>query len=708
MSSLLPQSLEAEESILGAIMLDPTALGRVKSLLIPDAFFLEAHKIIYQICLDLYNDSSTTDLMSVTMRLFDRNILDTVGGQNKLAQLVERTVSAANIELYAKYVNEKYALRQAIFTTSTLAQKMREGLTEPSEAMSILKEQLRELESISQLSNLPDYSPNQILHNNIKRIMSIEDPTEQLREWKRLAKKNGGEFSVQELKNLAYAIESVKPLRPVSCKDFCSTSLPGQEWLFEGFIPGGAVSLLVAESKTGKSLLAYDIAYYASQGKGWAEFPINKPAKTLILQADEPKSDTQRRMIIRGMDKLDNVHVEHHFSIYQFAALKRMIEEQKYEFVIIDSLISMARGKNLNDVESSLFLYALKDLASETGVPILLIHHTNKTGDGQSKTSLSRIANSYAIAACSSVAFMLTYPDNALNPNERILTASGSRVHENQKAWKLELSPEDFSWEYLGECDKNGALKDDQESIQDNKNLGEKIINLLSQRKGKFYPIPQLCELLDSEYGNGSYSENSIRKVCPSLVASGKLIRMQLKSKAWHYAINDKQNLSDTPHDTQDIMSDPCDSENPKRISQKGSIDSNQDTATNTAIDPTDPFSKKDQLLETDKAQNNNVSLSDENSDRTDEKTYTFEIQKEYTPDEIVFVAHPDHYGGAVILERRLVQNKPVNGRHLWMYKCMGLDDQQSFQIRGEYVYSEDAWNNDLIPNQKDVKKLKL
>ncbi len=380
--------------------------------------------------------------------------------------------------------------------------------------------------------------------------------------------------------------------------------------------------------------------------------------------------------MIRGMNRSDNVHVEHHFSIYQFPTLKRLIDEEKYEFVIIDSLISMARGKNLNDVESSLFLYAIKDLASETGVPILLIHHTNKTGEAShSKTSLSRIANSYAIAACSSVAFMLTYPDNSLNPNERVLTASGSRVHENQKSWKFELSPEDFSWEYLGECDKQGVLKDSQESIQEAKTLGEKIVNLLSQRKDKFYPIPQICELLDDQYGKGTYSENSVRKICPSLVAGGHLIRMQLAGKkAWHYAINtDKVNLSDTAKDTQYIVSDPSDSENPKRITKKESLDSNQDTAIDTAIAPSDPFLEKDQKAGTDNAQKDNVSLSNENSDRTDNKTYTFEIQKEYSADEIVFVAHPDYYGGAAIVERNLVQNKPVNGRRLWMYKCIGL-----------------------------------
>ncbi|MBD2180676.1 replicative DNA helicase [Planktothrix sp. FACHB-1355] len=111
---LPPQNIEAEEAILGGILLDPEAIGRVLDILVPDAFSLESHKIIYQAALTLHAQSKPTDLMTVAVWLYDNDRLDKVGGQSKLAQLIDRTVSAVNIDQYAKLVAEKYLRRKLI------------------------------------------------------------------------------------------------------------------------------------------------------------------------------------------------------------------------------------------------------------------------------------------------------------------------------------------------------------------------------------------------------------------------------------------------------------------------------------------------------------------------------------------------------------------------------------------------------------------
>ncbi len=111
---LPPQNIEAEESILGGILLDPEAIGRVADLLAPDAFSINAHKAIYRAALALSSQGKPTDLMSVTTWLYDRSELDKVGGQSKLAQLVDRTVSAVNIDQYAALVMDKYLRRKLI------------------------------------------------------------------------------------------------------------------------------------------------------------------------------------------------------------------------------------------------------------------------------------------------------------------------------------------------------------------------------------------------------------------------------------------------------------------------------------------------------------------------------------------------------------------------------------------------------------------
>jgi replicative DNA helicase len=113
-NSLPPQNIEAEESILGGILLDPEAIGRVVDFMVADAFYVKAHRDIYETVLKLHAQGKPTDLMTVTSSLQDYHLLEKVGGMGKLAQLVDRTVSAVNIDRYAALVMDKYLRRQLI------------------------------------------------------------------------------------------------------------------------------------------------------------------------------------------------------------------------------------------------------------------------------------------------------------------------------------------------------------------------------------------------------------------------------------------------------------------------------------------------------------------------------------------------------------------------------------------------------------------
>ena len=119
---LPPQNIEAEEAILGGILLDPEAIGRVMEILSPEAFYIATHRDIYRAALDLNGRGQPTDLMTITLWLRDHNKLDKVGGQSRLAQLVDRTVSAANIDQYATLVMDKYTRRVLIQTGGEIAQ----------------------------------------------------------------------------------------------------------------------------------------------------------------------------------------------------------------------------------------------------------------------------------------------------------------------------------------------------------------------------------------------------------------------------------------------------------------------------------------------------------------------------------------------------------------------------------------------------------
>ncbi|MEG4631933.1 replicative DNA helicase [Microcoleus sp. AR_TQ3_B6] len=122
MSDLMPTNIEAEEAILGGILIDPEAISRIAELLRPEFFAITAHQVIYRSALTLFLQGQPTDLMTVTTWLTDRNQLEQVGGITKLAQLVDRTVSAVNIDQYAVLVEDKYQRRKLIEAGNNIVQ----------------------------------------------------------------------------------------------------------------------------------------------------------------------------------------------------------------------------------------------------------------------------------------------------------------------------------------------------------------------------------------------------------------------------------------------------------------------------------------------------------------------------------------------------------------------------------------------------------
>jgi len=111
---LPPQNIEAEEAILGGILLDPEAMGRIRDRLLPQAFYVNAHREIYQAAIILNNQNKPTDLLSLTEWLTGNDKLNRIGGRNKLATLIDRTVSSVNIDMLADLVMDKYLRRQLI------------------------------------------------------------------------------------------------------------------------------------------------------------------------------------------------------------------------------------------------------------------------------------------------------------------------------------------------------------------------------------------------------------------------------------------------------------------------------------------------------------------------------------------------------------------------------------------------------------------
>ena len=144
---LPPQNIEVEEAVLGGILLDPEAISRVCDHLLPEAFYISAHKVIYQAALKLYSQGKPTDLLSLIAWLSDHEQLTSIGGKSKLAQLVDRTVSAVNIDSLAALVMEKYLRRKLIQSGNEIVQL---GYQTETELATVLDQAEQKVFSITQ------------------------------------------------------------------------------------------------------------------------------------------------------------------------------------------------------------------------------------------------------------------------------------------------------------------------------------------------------------------------------------------------------------------------------------------------------------------------------------------------------------------------------------------------------------------------------
>jgi replicative DNA helicase len=117
-----PQNLEAEQAVLGAVLIDKNAIFRVADILVPMDFYFPAHETIYNIILELYAKHQPIDVLSVTNRLKEREILKDVGGSAYLAELTNAIATSSHVEHYAKIVKDKKALRDVIKASAEITE----------------------------------------------------------------------------------------------------------------------------------------------------------------------------------------------------------------------------------------------------------------------------------------------------------------------------------------------------------------------------------------------------------------------------------------------------------------------------------------------------------------------------------------------------------------------------------------------------------
>ena len=122
-SRVPPQNIEAEQSLLGGLLIDAEAINKVADIVGPADFYRDAHGKIYEIVLGLYERNDAIDILTVSSIARDRGTLEGIGGVTYLNTLVDLMPSAANIDQYAKMIKEKSLLRRLMNVSTEIIEK---------------------------------------------------------------------------------------------------------------------------------------------------------------------------------------------------------------------------------------------------------------------------------------------------------------------------------------------------------------------------------------------------------------------------------------------------------------------------------------------------------------------------------------------------------------------------------------------------------
>jgi replicative DNA helicase len=155
---IIPQNIEAEQSILGALLIDPKAVNKIVDMLKADAFYKENHRHIYETIVELNFANQPIDIVTVAEALKQKNLLEAVGGRIYLTDLSNSVTSSANIEHYAKIVDSKDSLRTLISAGSEMAS---DAFVSDAELNDILTKAQKTIFQLTQKNIKSDFVPIQ-------------------------------------------------------------------------------------------------------------------------------------------------------------------------------------------------------------------------------------------------------------------------------------------------------------------------------------------------------------------------------------------------------------------------------------------------------------------------------------------------------------------------------------------------------------------
>ncbi len=359
----VPRSVDAERSVLGALLLDPNAIADVSQVLKSGDFYVPAHRVVFDAILETYDRQAQADVLTVEESLSRLGRLDEVGGREALLALLDAVVSAAGVGFHAEIVREKSIQRQLLEICLDISRMAYENA---NDARQLLEEAEEKIFKIARM-NVAD------------EVKSIESVLQQTFERIDYFRSRQGE-----------------PTGVMS-------HFPDLDEMTGGLQPGELI-IVAARPSMGKTSLALNLCErVATHGQGVVVFSLEMSAQQVISNMLCCRSQVDGQAMRRGRltDQQYKRLQDEAALLYEApifiddaagltpttlrAKCRRLKQQHDIRMIVIDYLQLMTIGKRAESRQQEIATIsrALKGLARELEVPVIALSQLNRDVEGR-------------------------------------------------------------------------------------------------------------------------------------------------------------------------------------------------------------------------------------------------------------------------------------------------------------------------------------
>jgi len=395
-----PQNIEAEQCVLGSVLLHQDSLAKVLEVLTPEDFYRNEHRLIFEAMLTLFDKNHPQDLLTVTSALNDSNKLDAAGGPAYLAQLTDIVPVAANIIYYARMVREKSILRQLIRTTTEIAGRCYE---EQDDIDALVDEVEQNIFEISRAKSNQSFTPMSTIANEAFKAV------EKLFERKELI--TGVPTGFDTLDKMTAGLQPsdliILAARPSMGKTALVMNMAQNAAIIHK-VPVAVFSLEMSKEQLGMRMLC-------SVGR-----VDSQRVRTGFLQdQDWPKLTRSAGMLAEAPLFIDDTPA---ISVLEMRAKARRLKTEHNLGLVIVDYLQLMRGRSgteRREQEISEISRSLKAMAKELHIPVIALSQLNRSLENRpnKRPQLSDLRESGAIEQDADV-ILFIYRDAVYNKAE--------------------------------------------------------------------------------------------------------------------------------------------------------------------------------------------------------------------------------------------------------------------------------------------------